>query len=211
MPSSGRSHLVWQPSRFLTDRAEAERAFQLAERLGSVNAAATQLGTTWPSLRKAFTRPGSACWPATPRRSGGAPSLASATGTTQGAGGLGGLQLDLGPGRMVPRRAHRAGPIAELLGGDSELTRCPRRTGSTGASVSAAVPDGAAALVVRRGGGIEPRLVACLPDADPNKMRAYGHASDLPERTPRDPSLHLTAPYAIPPLNCGNTLQGGAL
>jgi hypothetical protein len=30
----------WQPSRFLADRAEAERAFQLAERLGSINAAA---------------------------------------------------------------------------------------------------------------------------------------------------------------------------
>jgi WhiB family redox-sensing transcriptional regulator len=48
----------WQPSRFLTDRAEAERAFQLAERLGSVNAVAAELGTTWPSLRKAFTRHG---------------------------------------------------------------------------------------------------------------------------------------------------------
>jgi hypothetical protein len=48
----------WQPSRFLTDRAEAERAFQLAEHLGSVNAAATELGTTWPSLRKAFQRHG---------------------------------------------------------------------------------------------------------------------------------------------------------
>jgi hypothetical protein len=48
----------WQPSRFPTDRAEAERAYALAERLGSVNAAATQLGTTWPSLRKAFTRHG---------------------------------------------------------------------------------------------------------------------------------------------------------
>jgi WhiB family redox-sensing transcriptional regulator len=48
----------WQPSRFLADRAEAERAFQLAEQLGSVNAAAQQLGTTWPSLRKAFTRHG---------------------------------------------------------------------------------------------------------------------------------------------------------
>jgi WhiB family redox-sensing transcriptional regulator len=48
----------WQPSRFLADRAEAERAFALAERLGSVNAAATELGTTWPSLRKAFTRHG---------------------------------------------------------------------------------------------------------------------------------------------------------
>jgi len=53
-----RSHLGWQPSRFLSDRAEAERAFALAERLGSVNAAAVQLGTTWPSLRKAFTRHG---------------------------------------------------------------------------------------------------------------------------------------------------------
>jgi hypothetical protein len=48
----------WQPSRFLADRAEAERAFALAERLGSVNAAATELGTSWPSLRKAFTRHG---------------------------------------------------------------------------------------------------------------------------------------------------------
>jgi hypothetical protein len=46
----------WQPSRFLAGRAEAEHAFALAERLGSVNA--TELGTTWPSLRKAFTRHG---------------------------------------------------------------------------------------------------------------------------------------------------------
>jgi hypothetical protein len=55
MPNSG---VGWQPSRFLADRAEAERAFQLAERLGSVNAAAAELGTTWPSLRKAFQRHG---------------------------------------------------------------------------------------------------------------------------------------------------------
>jgi hypothetical protein len=48
----------WQPSRFLADRAEAERAFALAERLGSINAAAAELDTTWPSLRKAFTRHG---------------------------------------------------------------------------------------------------------------------------------------------------------
>jgi hypothetical protein len=58
----GRGHdrhpLGWQPSRFLTDRAEAQRAFALAEQLGSVNAAAAELGTTWPSLRKAFTRHG---------------------------------------------------------------------------------------------------------------------------------------------------------
>jgi hypothetical protein len=48
----------WQPTRFLTDRSEAERAFAQAERLGSVNAAAAQLGTTWPSPRKAFARHG---------------------------------------------------------------------------------------------------------------------------------------------------------
>jgi hypothetical protein len=42
MPASGR--VGWQPSRFLADRAEAERAFQLAERLGSVNAAAARAG-----------------------------------------------------------------------------------------------------------------------------------------------------------------------
>jgi hypothetical protein len=41
----------WQPSRFLADRSEAERAFQLAERLGSVNAA-TEFGPAWPSLGK---------------------------------------------------------------------------------------------------------------------------------------------------------------
>jgi hypothetical protein len=50
--------LGWQPSRFLADRAEAERAFALAERLGSVNAAASQLGTTWPSLGKAVAGQG---------------------------------------------------------------------------------------------------------------------------------------------------------
>jgi hypothetical protein len=61
-PTSGPLHaqqrVGWQPSRFLADRAEAERAFQLAEQLGSVNAAAKELGTTWPSLRKAFIRHG---------------------------------------------------------------------------------------------------------------------------------------------------------
>jgi hypothetical protein len=46
----------WQPSRFLADRAEAERAYQLAERLGSINAAAADLGTIWASLSRAFTR-----------------------------------------------------------------------------------------------------------------------------------------------------------
>jgi WhiB family transcriptional regulator, redox-sensing transcriptional regulator len=48
----------WQPSPFLAHRAAAERAYRLAERLGSVNAAAAELGTTWPTLRKAFGRHG---------------------------------------------------------------------------------------------------------------------------------------------------------
>jgi hypothetical protein len=55
MLSSG---VGWQPSRFLADRAEAERAFAVAERPGSINAAAKELGATWPSLRKAFARHG---------------------------------------------------------------------------------------------------------------------------------------------------------
>jgi hypothetical protein len=51
----------WQPSRFLTDHDEAEHAFAVAERLGSVNAAAAELGITWPSLRKPSpARPGHA-------------------------------------------------------------------------------------------------------------------------------------------------------
>ena len=53
MPLPTRQRLGRQPSHFLTDRAEAEHAFALAEQLGSVNAAAT-----WPSLRKAFGRHG---------------------------------------------------------------------------------------------------------------------------------------------------------
>jgi hypothetical protein len=47
---------TYPPSRFLADRDQAERAFRLAEELGSINAAARELGTTWPSLRKAFQR-----------------------------------------------------------------------------------------------------------------------------------------------------------
>jgi hypothetical protein len=39
-----RSQVGWPPSRFLADHAEVERAFQLAERLGGVNAAAQELG-----------------------------------------------------------------------------------------------------------------------------------------------------------------------
>jgi hypothetical protein len=71
---SRRSRLGWQPSRFLTNRAEAERAYALPEQLGGVNAAAAELGTTWPSLRKAFTRRGLGMPTPTPKRSGGGPS-----------------------------------------------------------------------------------------------------------------------------------------
>ena len=46
------------PAASSPDRGEAQRAFQLAEQLASINAAAQELGTTWPSLRKAFTRHG---------------------------------------------------------------------------------------------------------------------------------------------------------
>jgi hypothetical protein len=45
MPSIG---VGWQPSRSLSDGAEADRAFALAERLRSVNTAAAELGTAWP-------------------------------------------------------------------------------------------------------------------------------------------------------------------
>jgi hypothetical protein len=63
MPSS---RVGWQPSRFLVDRAEAERAFALAERLGGINAA--ELGTSWPSMRKpspatAWALPAQNPWP----------------------------------------------------------------------------------------------------------------------------------------------------
>ena len=40
--------LGWQSSCFLTDRAEAERAYTLAEQLGSVNAAAAELAPPGP-------------------------------------------------------------------------------------------------------------------------------------------------------------------
>jgi hypothetical protein len=61
-PTSGALHASseWagSPAASWSTRGEAERAFQLAQQLGSVNAAAHQLGTTWPSLRKAFIRHG---------------------------------------------------------------------------------------------------------------------------------------------------------
>ena len=55
MPASGQ--VGWQSTRFLTDRAEAERAIALAEQLGSVNAAAAEPGTTWPSPAQSLHPP----------------------------------------------------------------------------------------------------------------------------------------------------------
>ena len=61
--------LGWQPNCFLLDRAEAERALALAEQLGSINAAAEELGTTWRRCAKPSTATASACLPPTTSRS----------------------------------------------------------------------------------------------------------------------------------------------
>jgi Transcription factor WhiB len=105
----------WQPSRFLTDHAQAERAFQLAERLGSVNAAAAELGTTWPSLRKAFARHGlgmPACNPAAVRQR-------AVEAARQRTGRPASLSLDPGFVTLnhgeLPVRARSGGEVAERM------------------------------------------------------------------------------------------------
>jgi hypothetical protein len=50
--------LAAQP--LLADRAETERASAPTELVGGMNAAAAELGMTWPSLRKAFNAMASA-------------------------------------------------------------------------------------------------------------------------------------------------------
>jgi broad specificity phosphatase PhoE len=55
---------------------------------------------------------------------------------------------------------------AELLARPSGIATVAEAHRRIWARVVEAVPDGAAALVVGHGGGIEPGLVACLPDAD---------------------------------------------
>jgi hypothetical protein len=80
-------------------------------------------------------------------------------------------------GRMVPRRAHRpAGPAAA----SSQMPEAHRLIGASVWAVSTL--DGAAALVVGRGGGIERVLVACLPDADHG---SGGTVRPLRRRPPR--------------------------
>jgi hypothetical protein len=114
--------------------SEAERAFALAEQLGSVNAAATELGTTWPSLRKAFTRHGlgmPARNPQAVRQRGGRPATPS----------LDPAFVALNPGALPARER----PAAELydprsaadwgsgpqLGLNLQVTAYARRIGST--------------------------------------------------------------------------------
>jgi broad specificity phosphatase PhoE len=55
---------------------------------------------------------------------------------------------------------------AELVARPSRLAGVAEAHRVAWTQVVEAVPDGAAALVVGHGGGIEPGLVACLPDAD---------------------------------------------
>jgi hypothetical protein len=81
---------------------------QLADHLDSVNAAA-ELGTTRPSLRKAFVRHGLACRPATPKRSGSAPWLRPAARAGQPATpGLDPVFVALNPGALPIRERSEA-------------------------------------------------------------------------------------------------------
>jgi hypothetical protein len=105
------------PSRFLADRGEAERAFRLAEELGSVNAAATRLGTTWPSLRKAFQRhqlgmPNPNPGALSQRKS--AAALARRGAKPAAAPTLDPLFVQLNPGSVPRDRGHTADPAVRL-------------------------------------------------------------------------------------------------
>jgi WhiB family redox-sensing transcriptional regulator len=68
----------WQPSRSGRLRRGRTR-LRLAERLGRINAAAAELGTTWPSLRKPSIATASICQPTTPKPSVNGRSLPSAS------------------------------------------------------------------------------------------------------------------------------------
>ena len=65
---------------------------------------------------------------------------------------------------------------AELLSRGGRLAAVAQAHRDAWTRVVEAVPEGAAALVVCHGGGIEPGLVACLPDADHGSWGApFGH------------------------------------
>jgi WhiB family transcriptional regulator, redox-sensing transcriptional regulator len=106
-----------QPSRFLADRGEAERAFRLAEQLGSINAAAAQLGTTWPSLRKAFQRHQLGMPPSNPAAVNQRKStvqLARLGGRRPTAPELDPVFVQLNPGTVPPARGHTDTPAVRL-------------------------------------------------------------------------------------------------
>ena len=65
---------------------------------------------------------------------------------------------------------------AELVGRGLGLASVAEAHRRIWTAVVQAVPDGAAALVIAHGGGIEPGLVACLPNADHDTWgEPFGH------------------------------------
>ena len=109
----------WQPSWFLTDRAEAKRAFQLAEQLGSVKAAEAEPGTTWPWLPKAFIRHGLACRSAIRRRSANGPSPRPGNVAGGWPPPLDPVFMALNPG-VLPARERSAAELYEWVRRDEE-------------------------------------------------------------------------------------------
>jgi broad specificity phosphatase PhoE len=74
------------------------------------------------------------------------------------------------------RWPHPYRSYAELIGRGGGLATVAETHRRIWTTVVAAVPEGAAALVVGHGGGIEPGLVACLPDADHGSSgMPFGH------------------------------------
>jgi hypothetical protein len=92
--------------------------------------------------------------------------------------------------------------VGESLGGLATVAETHRRIWTT---VVAAVPEGAAALVVGHGGGIEPGPVACLPDADPELWGApFGHCDGA--RLGFDGGRFVSRP--VPPAPVGAAARG---
>jgi hypothetical protein len=125
-PTSGALHaqkrVGWQPSRFRADRAEAERAFALAERLGNFNAAAATLGTPGRGYAKPSPATAWACPPATPRRSDGGRSGPPASAPAS-------QSLHPGPGVPGPQSPAPSWPEIGLrpscLSGSAGMRRTP--------------------------------------------------------------------------------------
>jgi hypothetical protein len=69
---------------------------------------------------------------------------------------------------------------AELLGRGLGLASVAEAHRRIWTAVVEAVPDGAAVLVIAHGGGIEPGLVACLPDADYDTWGGHSATATAP-------------------------------